>query len=1146
MFRVRRFRVLVSLTCFLILGIYYLFDTGRWGGQSAVTFKTSKTTSSSADTGRDAPGKKTSKSWLFKNSRSGSQYTLSGDDNKALDTEDSLEFPHRKGFDGPAIDERLPKGKHDPSPTTTTTTETAPPPRFTVLPENFPVPEDEVIRLPDGKPKAIPKIQHNFARETTPERRERLKKLKRLKKTFLKHWAGYKEFAWDHDELRPVSGGFQDPFAGWRATLVDTLDVLWIMGLKDEFEEAVEEVAHIDFKTTKKQVLPLFEVAIRYMGGLIAAYDISEAKYPTLLHKAEELAEVLMGAFDTPNRMPKTFYHWRTDERKMLTVGSGSTVLAEIGSLTMEFTRMAQITRNDRYYDAVARIMDEFEALQNNTKLPGLWPLSIDASGGCLPGDIIKERLEAESGSTISNKGTFSDTDMAKSSAHKTDDVFKDDSSRTAASEDSDELGRHNNPSSRQGTIDTKIGRPLASDDDEMTPSDKSHGSISEPSESRVIDGQNTKHATDEVLKKRAPPKYDEGDDTDDAKVAETKGSKFIPEHDTSTIDSASRKDRNNFADDDGGASGQKHETLKEKTSKVISQEDKIGFTDDDAKEPKRPSSNDKLFKGTVDVKDESRASSFDSNREFHPTLGSQRKISEESGYHDKTKEKDKSSFGDDSETQPKKSLSKDKSSPKKHKDSSSFGEDSAIDAATTQSNVRRNKPMHKCVQRGLRSASGGRGHDRFTLGGMADSVYEYLPKTFLLLGGQEMQYRRMHEHAMSAMKKYLLFRTMTETPKRPVFFTGDFQTSGIYNNETKRIEGNLVPHTGHLTCFQGAFIGLAARAFRNEKDLDLARKLTDGCIWAYEQTATGIMPELLDMVPCVNLTGPCKWNETRWWEHIDPWAKEKVAVYQEMAADAERGVDRDTITAAKESKGRGSSDDQTSKHEQKSADNKKGKETRDVSEKPTQVRAHRMWDYLFSKKDNSQAPSELDHLADKRRTPSDKRPGTAAEAKAAVEAQPTSVAEYMEQSIKNQRLKPGITKMGAREYILRPEAIESVFYMYRITGDPYFREKGWKMFEAIDNATSTVHGNSAIDDVSVDPKVVHLRDKAESFWTAETLKYFWLLFSEPDVVSLDDWVFNTEAHPFRRPDLDVKRERQAEQTRRRKGAGGGMVWDLD
>lgn len=39
-----------------------------------------------------------------------------------------------------------------------------------------------------------------------------------------------------------------------------------------------------------------------------------------------------------------------------------------------------------------------------------------------------------------------------------------------------------------------------------------------------------------------------------------------------------------------------------------------------------------------------------------------------------------------------------------------------------------------------------------------------------------------------------------------------------------------------------------------------------------------------------------------------------------------------------------------------------------------------------------------------------------------------------------------------------------------------------------------------------------------QSFWLAETLKYFYLALSPPDLISLDDYVLNTEAHPFRMP----------------------------
>lgn len=71
-------------------------------------------------------------------------------------------------------------------------------------------------------------------------------------------------------------------------------------------------------------------------------------------------------------------------------------------------------------------------------------------------------------------------------------------------------------------------------------------------------------------------------------------------------------------------------------------------------------------------------------------------------------------------------------------------------------------------------------------------------------------------------------------------------------------------------------------------------------------------------------------------------------------------------------------------------------------------------------------------------------------------------------------------------------------------------------MFESIIAATNTDLAHSAIADVT--SRMPKQLDEMESFWLAETLKYFYLLYSTPDVVSLDEWVLNTEAHPFRRP----------------------------
>jgi mannosyl-oligosaccharide alpha-1,2-mannosidase len=87
---------------------------------------------------------------------------------------------------------------------------------------------------------------------------------------------------------------------------------------------------------------------------------------------------------------------------------------------------------------------------------------------------------------------------------------------------------------------------------------------------------------------------------------------------------------------------------------------------------------------------------------------------------------------------------------------------------------------------------------------------------------------------------------------------------------------------------------------------------------------------------------------------------------------------------------------------------------------------------------------------------------------------------------------------------------------MHRITGDPYWRASGWKMISSILKHTRTPYGHASIEDVNaVTPEFT---DEMESFWLAETLKYAYLLFDDESNFSLDDWVFNTEAHLFKRP----------------------------
>ena len=505
----------------------------------------------------------------------------------------------------------------------------------------------------------IPKLQHNFEPESAGAKSVRVKRLKAVQASFAHAWHGYKEKAWMSDELSPISGGAVTTFGGWAATLVDSLDSLWLMGMLDDFEEAVREVKNINFNTTETDTLNLFETTIRYLGGLLGAYDLSDAKYPILLEKAKELGNMLLSAFETPNKMPMTRFSLKDPHRQALE----ATLLAEFGSLSLEFTQLSWLTGDQRFFDAIQRITDALDASQKQTALPGLWPIVVNA-----------QELE---------------------------------------------------------------------------------------------------------------------------------------------FDDAS-----------------------------------------------------------------------------------------------------------------------------------------------------------------------------FTLGGMADSAYEYLPKQYELLGGSNDQYKKLYLNAIEPIKKSIFFRPMTPQ-NADILISG----SAHVDSSTGRVE--LQPGGQHLSCFTGGMVGIGAKIFNRPDELPIARKLVDGCIWAYNATATGIMPEAFQLVPCTDANN-CQWNQDKWYAAIVG------------RPDGHRNLTLQERTKAQ-----------------------------------------------------------------------------------------TQIEKY--------KFPPGFYDIQDRSYKLRPEAIESIFILYRLTGDPTLPEAAWKIFTTIENHTRTRYGHAGLKDVMNpdSPK----DDKMESFWLAETLKYFALIFSEPDAISLDDWV---------------------------------------
>lgn len=533
-------------------------------------------------------------------------------------------------------------------------------------------PHSAIQPLPTSPPVTFPKVQATFpefSRSTAELRRERQQA---VKETFIRCWNSYKKHAWMADELSPVSAGQANPFGGWAATLVDSLDTLWIMDMQEEFNEAVAAVDKIDFTTTELKEVNIFETNIRYLGGFLAAFELSADM--RLLRKAVQVGEMIYKAFDTPNHMPITRWDFHAAGEGENQVAAGGVLVAEIGSLCMELTRLSQLTGDPKWFDASQTITDLLAAQQDSTKLPGQWPLIVDAK------------------SEIFNQGSI------------------------------------------------------------------------------------------------------------------------------------------------------------------------------------------------------------------------------------------------------------------------------------------------------------------FTLGAMADSVYEYLPKMAAMMGGQLPVYQAMYEKAVDAALQHNLYRPMTPENK-------DILISGQIRAKDKdgKIQFELESQGQHLVCFLGGMLALGGRLFNRQQDVDTAAKLTNGCIYTYEAFPHGIMPETFHMIAC-DPREQCQWDEKRW----------KEGVLRESKIKEGETTQADSI-------------------------------------------------------------------------------------------------------IRNQHLPEGFTRIPDRRYILRPEAIESVFMMYRVTGEHEYTEHAWTMFKAIEEATKTELANTAVWDVTVAGEKPRAVDSMESFWMGETLKYFYLIFSDPELISLDEYVFNTEAHPLRR-----------------------------
>ncbi len=124
----------------------------------------------------------------------------------------------------------------------------------------------------------------------------------RIRNAFIHAYTGYLTHAFPDDELRPLSLRNHTNLNGWGLTVFDGLDTMWIMGIPELWDHAVEFIAEHQFQMQPKDFAPFFETNIRYLGGMLSAYALSGN--PLLLEKADELGASMLPALDTPSGLP--------------------------------------------------------------------------------------------------------------------------------------------------------------------------------------------------------------------------------------------------------------------------------------------------------------------------------------------------------------------------------------------------------------------------------------------------------------------------------------------------------------------------------------------------------------------------------------------------------------------------------------------------------------------------------------------------------------------------------------------------------------------------------------------------------------------------------------------------------------------------
>ncbi|PRQ37131.1 putative mannosyl-oligosaccharide 1,2-alpha-mannosidase [Rosa chinensis] len=199
-----------------------------------------------------------------------------------------------------------------------------------------------------------------------------------VKDAMVHAWTCYEKYAWGRDELQPQTKDAADTFGGLGATLVDSLDTLYIMGLDQQFQRAREWVA-TSLNFNKNYEASVFETTIRVIGGLLSAYDLSDDKL--FLDKARDIADRLLPAWNTPSGIPYNMINLMYGNAHNPRWAGGKSILADAASEQLEFIALSQRTKDPKYQQKVEYVIKEFHKI---FPADGLLPIYLDPHTGTM------------------------------------------------------------------------------------------------------------------------------------------------------------------------------------------------------------------------------------------------------------------------------------------------------------------------------------------------------------------------------------------------------------------------------------------------------------------------------------------------------------------------------------------------------------------------------------------------------------------------------------------------------------------------------------------------------------------------------------------------------------------------------------------